>query len=114
MGDYMTPEQLKRSADFYGIDMEEARQRYAILRAHDDDPMDPICVGCARRPPEIQDYRIAAMQHEDDDPSEQDVRNYVIDDEGTYNEQNGHFLCDDCYIKNGQPSKPFPDRWICP
>jgi hypothetical protein len=37
---------------------------------------------------------------------------YVRDEEGTYNPANGHFLCDECYIKAGQPSSPR--GWRCP
>lgn len=38
--------------------------------------------------------------------------NYVRAEEGTYNPVNGHFLCDDCYIKAGMPSNP--SGWKCP
>lgn len=37
---------------------------------------------------------------------------YVKREEGTYNHNNGHFLCDGCYIKAGMPSSP--SGWICP
>lgn len=110
----MTDEQLQRAAEFYGVSMDEARRRNQVMIDHGDHPDDPICVGCVRRPHEINDYVIAAMQHEDDDPTDDQVRQYVLDEEGTLNMTNGHFLCDECYIKNGQPSKPFPDRWVCP
>jgi hypothetical protein len=37
---------------------------------------------------------------------------YVRDNEGTYNQENGHFLCDGCYIAVGTPSSPT--GWKCP
>jgi len=37
---------------------------------------------------------------------------YVRSEEGTYNPQNGHFLCDRCYINAGMPSSP--SGWRCP
>ena len=37
---------------------------------------------------------------------------YIRTEEGTYNPENGHFLCDDCYMAVGQPSSPR--GWICP
>jgi hypothetical protein len=68
----------------------------------------PICMGCKKRPEEIPEYTdreiIAGMTPDD----------YVQREEGTYNPENGHFLCTECYIKAGQPSRPYPRRWICP
>jgi hypothetical protein len=37
---------------------------------------------------------------------------YVLQEEGTYNPENGHFLCDTCYIAAGMPSAP--GGWVCP
>lgn len=37
---------------------------------------------------------------------------YVIEEEGTYNKETNHFLCDMCYIKAGQPSSL--EGWKCP
>jgi len=37
---------------------------------------------------------------------------YVRQEEGTYNEVNGHFLCDTCYTKEGMPTSPT--GWKCP
>jgi hypothetical protein len=97
---------FKRAADHYGIDMEEASRRYHLIVAQGDNPEDPICVGCAKRPHEIESYR---MDPKDDDTT---MRLYCIYEEGTYNERNGHFLCDFCYIANGMPSSP--NGWVCP
>lgn len=109
----MTDEQLQASADFYGITVEEGRIREQICLAQGDNPEDPICIGCARRPTEILMYVEAAQGSEDaPPPSPEAIRLYVIQEEGTYNRRNGHFLCDECYIRNGMPSS---DRgWVCP
>lgn len=108
----MTESQLAEAAAFYGITMREAHRRYSVINNHGDDPRDPICVGCAKRPHEIGGYRVACMESEEDNPSDDDVRMYVIQEEGTYNRTNGHFLCDECYIKNGCPTST--SGWVCP
>lgn len=97
---------MEKTAAFYGITMEEARARHAAVVGQRGDPNDPICVGCAKRPHELAEYvEMAAVEIMT--PVE-----YVIDEEGTYNRENGHFLCTACYIKNGQPSRP--GGWVCP
>ncbi len=57
------------------------------------EPYDPMC---SRTPEEIGCY---------DDYLEdgQTASEYVRLNEGTYNRENGHFLCDACYIKAGMP-----------
>lgn len=67
-----------------------------------------VCIGCNQTPGEIGEYSPISTG-EDMTPDE-----YVWMEEGTLNRENGHFLCTDCYIKAGQPSLPFPDRWIAP
>lgn len=43
---------------------------------------------------------------------------YIVEEEGTYNPETGHYLCDSCYIKAGQPTgadgRGGPGRWVCP
>lgn len=111
----LTEEQFQRSCKHFGITEEEGRRREAILKDHGDNPEDPICVGCARRPHEIQAYVDATFEEELSvltEHQQSDVRIYVIMNEGTLNRTNGHFLCDACYIMNGMPSS---DRgWTCP
>jgi hypothetical protein len=68
----------------------------------------PICTGCNKTPDEIQEY-IECAEDEEMTPDD-----YVRSEEGTYNPSNGHFLCTDCYIEAGMPSKPYPDKWIAP
>lgn len=70
--------------------------------------MIPICTGCNKTADELQEYIEAAEENE------MTVEQYVREEEGTYNPANGHFLCTDCYIAAGMPSKPHPDRWIAP
>ena len=37
---------------------------------------------------------------------------YVKTEEGTYNKNNGHFLCTECYIKDRMPATP--EGWVAP
>jgi hypothetical protein len=40
---------------------------------------------------------------------------YCLANEGTLNPENLHFLCDDCYLAAGSPSRPVSEgRWVCP
>lgn len=70
--------------------------------------MKPICTGCNKHPDEIDEYIEGAADNETT-PDE-----FVIDEEGTYNSANGHFLCTSCYIEAGMPSVPYPGRWVAP
>ena len=108
----MTDEQLRIGAEFYGISTEEARRRNEVMLVHVDDPEDPICMGCVRRPQEIPIYvEFAEWEAKECERSITPTK-YVQENEGTFNWNNGHFLCDECYIKNGQPSSPT--GWTCP
>ena len=69
-------------------------------------PNDLICIGCGKRPYEIEEY-IMAGRETDLTPTE-----YVQMEEGTLNHENGHFLCTDCWIKAGMPSSPT--GWVAP
>lgn len=57
------------------------------------------CSGCHRIPDNIPIYVQLAKEEGMTDADE-----YVWREEGTLNRTNGHFLCDECYIKAGQPS----------
>ena len=72
--------------------------------------MIPICQGCFKPADQIDEYVEAAGQ-EGKTPD-----HYVMTDEGTYNPENGHFLCTECYIKAGMPASPPGSRygWKCP
>jgi hypothetical protein len=65
------------------------------------------CVGCGKLPQEIDEYVRAAREEPKFFKSAED---YVTREEGTYNPQNGHFLCTACYINAGSPSSPA--GWI--
>lgn len=67
--------------------------------------MEPICTGCNKRPAELPCYTYLLEDGETADE-------YVMDNEGTYNQTNGHFLCDECYIKAGMPTSP--SGWKAP
>lgn len=60
--------------------------------------IEPICTGCQRHPDEIPEY-IEQSMNLDITPDK-----FVRREEGTYNRENGHFLCTECYIKAGMPS----------
>jgi hypothetical protein len=89
-----------------------------------DNPDDPICVGCAKRPYELDEYVQMVTEPPDESEPQKFVmaselgqvmlkaKKYVIQEEGTYNPANGHFLCTYCYIKNGQPTGSH--GWVCP
>ena len=64
------------------------------------------CSGCHRRPSEIDEYREASRA------MDMSPNDYVRSEEGTFNRQNDHFLCTECYIKAGMPSAP--GGWIAP
>jgi len=57
----------------------------------------PICIICKRTPDEIEEYVGLA---EEQDCAPEDV---VVDEEGTYNPENGHFYCTECYTEIGMP-----------
>lgn len=55
------------------------------------------CNGCGRTPDQISEY-ILAGQDEDMTPEE-----FVRQEEGTFNPDNGHFWCTSCYIQADMP-----------
>lgn len=66
----------------------------------------PVCIGCRRVPAAIHECVEAArgIGFTPDD--------YMRREEGTYNRENGHFLCTSCYITAGMPSSPI--GWKAP
>jgi len=60
----------------------------------------PICIGCNKTPEEIEEYILIA-EEEKMTPTE-----FVRQEEGTYNRENGHFVCTKCYLEMGMPSSP--------
>lgn len=69
----------------------------------------PICIGCNKRPNEIQEYiELAEECHLTPDE-------FVESEEGTYNPVNGHFTCTNCYFEMGMPSNHYPEgNWVAP
>lgn len=59
--------------------------------------LDIKCPICGRTPENISEY-VNGGYELDITP-----RRYVMEEEGTYNTQNGHFYCTSCYIKLGMP-----------
>lgn len=64
------------------------------------------CVGCGKSPSELPEYS-PALTGEDIGADD-----YVWQNEGTLNRANGHFLCNECYIRAGMPSSP--GGWVAP
>ena len=76
------------------------------------EPFDPKCGRFARDMLEI-DWALADGESDEvaeATPEQRDA--YIREEEGTYNPENGHFLCDNCYIAVGMPSGP--NGWRCP
>lgn len=67
---------------------------------------DPLCIGCGRRPWQIEEYLPECTGYD------QDPDTYVRENEGTFNVANGHFACTECYILMDMPSGPF--GWVAP
>lgn len=67
----------------------------------------PICIGCNRTPSQLEEYWPQFTGAANLSPDE-----YVRSSEGTYNRENGHFLCTACYIEAGSPSSP--SGWKAP
>jgi hypothetical protein len=65
-----------------------------------------ICIGCGKKPAELAEY-VEMAEIEDMTPDD-----YVRSEEGTYNRDNGHFLCSPCYVDAGMPSSPR--GWVAP
>lgn len=84
----------------------------------------PRCQGCGKEPHELPEYLELACSTEaeydelmdptitSDDERRRRAMNAVLMEEGTLNPENGHFLCNMCYINAGMPSSP--SGWKCP
>lgn len=66
----------------------------------------PLCIGCNRRPDDIREFATEA-EHDGITADE-----WVRENEGSYNPDNGHFLCTECYVKRGAPSSH--EGWRAP
>lgn len=61
--------------------------------------MNPVCVRCGKRPNELQEYISAAGEYNMTPDA------YVMEQEGTFNPTNGHFVCTPCYVAIGCPTR---------
>lgn len=78
-------------------------------------PYDPSCERLAENMEYLDSFWATSQEELDSTPVEEYERrraDYVRLYEGTYNKDNGHFLCDTCYIKAGMPTAP--GGWVCP
>lgn len=72
---------------------------------HFERPYDPNCNRWASEMTELDWYIKDAGS-----ATEEEREQYIIREEVTYNHDNGHFLCDDCYSTIGMR----PNGWVCP
>jgi hypothetical protein len=70
-----------------------------------------ICVGCGKTPDELDEY-VSAAREECSGVPDMTPDDYVWQEEGTLNRENGHFTCTDCYVRAGMPS--WPRGWAAP
>lgn len=66
------------------------------------------CAECLRTPSEIPD-EVALADAFGMTPDE-----YIMRIEGTYNSENGLYLCTDCYMAVDMPALPWPQQWKVP
>lgn len=65
-----------------------------------------VCTGCGKKPEELEEYQ------PDFTGSTMSPDNYVWNEEGTLNRDNGHFLCTTCYLRAVASSTPR--GWVAP
>ena len=70
-------------------------------------PRSLICIGCKKQPGAIAEYVEMARTEGYDSAAD-----FVEAEEGTFNSENGHFLCTECYIASGMPSSSH--GWVAP
>jgi hypothetical protein len=72
-----------------------------------------VCQGCKKTPLELPEFwDLCREGPEDPQPTAQQILDAAWSEEGTMNRENGHFLCNMCYIKAGMPTSPT--GWKCP
>jgi hypothetical protein len=75
-------------------------------------PYDPSCKRYAREIREYDTFAAVYFRVSLSEVTPELREKYVLVEEGTYNPENGHFLCDVCYIEAGQPTSRT--GWRCP
>lgn len=88
------------------VEMTEAPSRGSHKQRPMPQGMKLVCIRCNKTPGEIQEY-IDTAGAEGMTPDE-----YVWEEEGTLNRENGHFLCTTDYVAAGMPSTP--GGWVAP
>lgn len=81
---------------------------------------EPTCIVCRVLAINLAEYEDAALGELPNavpdaaltDGEKEKIRDFVRDEEGTYNAANGHFVCTPCYVKIGCPSSPT--GWVAP
>ena len=68
----------------------------------------PVCIGCGKSPGDIEEYADEALL------KRISPERYVKEFESTYNVNNGHFACSQCYMKMGAPIGPAYKPWKAP
>lgn len=76
----------------------EVQRLQGLLQVTTGQQLDPICIGCNKHPDELWEYSQEATE------SDLNPVAYVRQEEGTYNRENGHFLCTQCYVQAGMPT----------
>lgn len=83
-----------------------------------------VCQGCLLEAADIEEYVLAAEECNENqmaaqaraeefiDTTPMTPDDYVWQEEGTLNQENGHFYCTTCYIAIGMPSSS--SGWVCP
>lgn len=74
-------------------------------------PVALVCQGCKKTPEQLEEVQIYLDEDGTFDGFATESE-FIWNMEGTLNRDNGHFLCNDCYIQAGMPSSPF--GWVCP
>lgn len=76
----------------------------------------PFCPGCSRfasEMKELDEFITGDPGGDEAVPATPEEREeYIRTEDGTYNLENGHFLCDPCYMRLGMPSSE--EGWVCP
>jgi hypothetical protein len=62
--------------------------------------MDIKCIECGRHPWEIHEYQVLAEDYEEEP---KDWPRIMDCEDGSYNANNGHFWCTECYVNIGMP-----------
>lgn len=74
-------------------------------------PDTPRCRRCGLLPEEIEEYRELVVDEDGEpvaEPTPEQCREAMREEEGTYNRETGGFYDTDCYIAVGQPKGKAP------